>query len=224
MPQRRKQMRKKPLRRRQVQPSRPPPISVNPWRKVTLSLEDEGTNSDVCVKQSDIVKSLTEQISINISGVEIRLHRVRCWNRGRPAYSAKGPSGYDVEVPASNGPLMLSPCDLVSNMASTDCSVTFLRTIESYPGKASWAKASYSWNGANSRLILSREKAVLFVWRAPANETVVFHIVVSYRARVTGTFKEASLRLASSTIASTIKDGSDPASPSTSFEKLDISP
>lgn len=218
--------RKKQLRRRVTLPSRPPPISINPWRKVTLSVEDEGTNNDKCVTQADVVKALKEQLAISISQIEIRLHRVRCWNRGRPPYNTKGVAGYDIEIPAVNGPLMLSTCDLVSNMAKNDCSVTFLRTIESYPGKTSWAKASYTWNGANSRLILSNDKAVLFVWRAPANETVVFHIIVSYRAKSTGSFKESTLRAPTgmqsiSTAQATAVDAAG--SPSADFVRLGLS-
>lgn len=220
MPPRRRFKRKKQLRRRVAMPSLPPPISINPWRKVTISVEQEGTNSDVCVTTAEIVKSLKEQLSIAISGIEIKLHRVRCWNRGRPAYTTKGAAGYDIEVPATNGPLLLSACDLVSNMAAQSCAVTYLRTIESYPGKASWAKASFTWTGSSSRLILGNGKAVLFVWKAPANETVVFHIVVSYRATASGSFTESTLRLSTNVFGS-IKPPTA-VSPSDDFERLGI--
>lgn len=183
-------------RRRIAMPSRPPPISINPWRKVTLSLEQEGNGSDICVAVQDIKKALYEQLAVSFKSVEIRMHRVRMWNRGSPPLAGTGPKGYDVEVPSTCGPLLLSVCDLVSNMASQSCAVTYLRTIESYPGRASWAKASYSWTGPSSRLILGvNGKAVVFVFKAPPNETVVFHLIVSYRSVSSGSFTEAALRV-----------------------------
>lgn len=196
MPQRRRVRRKRPIRRRTMMPLVPPPISVNPWRKVTLSVEQEGEKGDVCVKSADVTKALKEQLGITLPKLEFRLHRVRCWNRGRAAYSTQGSKGYDIEVPATNGPLALSACDLVANRTSTCGNVTFLKTVESYPGKNTWARATYTWNAQNSRLILGQpDDAVLFTWKAPNKESVLFHIIVSFRAVATGTFTEATLRV-----------------------------
>lgn len=184
-------------RKRVGMPVAPPPVSINPWRRVTLSLEDEGNNKDKCVSVANLIASLKDQLKINIARVEIRLLRVRAWNRGRmPHYDAAN----KVEVPAVAGPLCINICDLVSNMASTSCEVTYLRTVEAYPGRASWARVSHTWRSPSNRLIIGsgNDKAVVFTWRAPENETVVFHIVLSYRAAASGSFSESTLRVASS--------------------------
>lgn len=203
------------MRHRRVgMPSYPPPVSINPWRRVTLSLEDEGTSKDKCVKVSDIMGSLSSQLTIAITRTELKVHRVRLWNRGSPpTYNATN----KVEIPATAGPLCLNACDLVANMARTDCSVTMLKTIESYPGRASWAKASYTWGSPSNRLIIgsSNDKAIVYTWRAPVGETVVHHIVVSYRSAVTGSFTESTLRPTHATSDSC---------PSSPFERMEIRP
>lgn len=215
-----RRVRKGSIRRKFSMPNYPPSISVNPWRKVTIAVEDEGDATDKCVTVKSMVKSLVEQIGCTIAKCELRVHRVRIWNRGtQPTYDA----AKKVEIPAKNGPLALNTVDLVSTMGMNECKTFYFKTLEGYPGLTSWAKVSFTWPATCSKLILGHnDDAIIFTWRAPKGETCVFHVVVSYRAQSSGTFTESTLRCVLPNNRNELSsDKVDAAmSPASSFERI----
>lgn len=178
---------KRPRRKnvRAAQPSNPPSINVNPWRRITVSSTATADGQLQAVNAKSLIKLATAQVSTPVPDNMfslIQIHRVRVWNMG-------------------NGPLVLKPYSLVRPVqpAWVDEPLT---TLEDYPGKMSYAKCQYSWPKMHQKAIFNDDSnvhnsdlsssAVIFEYKANPKDRLVFHTFVSWKMSTSATFLNCS--------------------------------
>lgn len=175
----RRQQRKPYVRRRgrmarpNARPSyAPPAINIDPWIRVTLSMEDAGTGDLDCLSVTSIKDALAAQLNMSFAGkyLVLQMRRVRAWN-------------------ISGGPLYISPYQIVD---PHECSAAALaiRNIEDYPGRNRWAYINFNWPKPQQSIMLDSAdgNVIVLARKVRKSEIILFHMCVAFKICDPGNF------------------------------------
>lgn len=165
------------------QPSNPPSINLSPWRRFTVISTATASGDLQALIAHDLIKLATAQLDTPVPANHfslLKIHRVRVWNMG-------------------DGPLVLKPFSTIRPIQKSWVDEPLV-TLEDYPGREAFAKCQYVWPKIHQQSICNDDtntsnsdnsaNAVLFEYKAPKNNKLVFHIVVSWKMSTAATFNK----------------------------------
>lgn len=175
-----KRAKRRPVNRARM-PNHPPPVNLNPWRRVTLSTALKASGDEQAFIASDVIKLVMTQIDTTVPSGHytlLRINRVRIWNR-------------------EDGPILLAPYSLIRPIQAAWVDEP-LKVFEEYPGKAVYASVQYTWPRIHQNAIMNDDSnatnsdhsstQVIFTYKAKKDSWIIMHLVCLWKTSVAASF------------------------------------